>query len=322
MRQIFGIVSFTEPLYCAADSLGKAISVSLQGIEGSLTLPSLPPWDESEKNSWHKPLLGPLPARSWKRGDELIFWGHPISYPQGEASVKLALFEFLVEPGNIDATAQLIYSNFDDCLQLFEQHIKLITKQGTKNNILNPNRTKNIDLVFYDNCKLASIVSSNQEEPVVIIDQSADESLHFNQFEYASQLASKSVAPHLHYQMLLEAYSARRRSDYRKAIIEATTALEIGLTMRIEEELKSLGVSFGKKLLQKFKMLGGRLEIAKLLEIPLPDKDYSSLILNPRNDVIHRAASPDQGLADSVIAHVEEILYVISPQIHDDRNLT
>ncbi|WP_338462132.1 hypothetical protein VZH09_01095 [Synechococcus elongatus IITB7] len=318
MRQIFGVVSFTEPLYCAADSLGKTISISLQGIEGSLTLPSLPTWDESEKNSWHKPLLGPLPARSWKRGGELIFWGCPISYPQGEASVELALFEFLVESGNIDATAQLIYSNFDDWLQLFEQYIKLITKQGTKNNILDPNRTKNIDLVFYDNCQLTSIVPSNREEPVVIIEQSVDESLHLNQLEYASQLASRSCKPHLHYQMLLEAYSARRRNDYRKAIIEAATALEIGLTTRLEEELKLRGVSFGEKLLQKFKMLSGRLELAKLLEIPLPNKNYYELILNPRNDVIHRATSPDKNLTDKVIFEVEEILYSISPQVHVD----
>jgi len=57
--------------------------------------------------------------------------------------------------------------------------------------------------------------------------------------------------------MLLEAYAARKNEDYRKAIIEAATALEICLTARISEEFDTLRISFGEQLLQKFRMPRG-----------------------------------------------------------------
>jgi hypothetical protein len=146
-----------------------------------------------------------------------------------------------------------------------------------------------------------------------------DESLHLEQFREAAQLASKVLQPRLHYRMLLEAYSARRTEDYRKAIIEAATALEICLTMRILDEFNAQGISFGEKLLQKFRMLGGRFELVKLLDISLPDKDYSTLVINPRNEVIHRASFPDKQLANQVIAEVEELLHLFSPQLYENK---
>lgn len=146
----------------------------------------------------------------------------------------------------------------------------------------------------------------------------ADESLHLEQFKQAAQLSSNFFKPRLHYRMLLESYAARRNEDYRKAIIEAAAALEICLTMRIIEEFNTQNISFGEKLLQKFRMLGGRFELARLLGINLPDKDYVSLVMTPRNEVIHRASFPDKQLANQVITEVEELLHLFSPQLYEE----
>src|SRR6266853_6052845 len=116
---LLGIVSFSTSLLCAKDSLGHSLDVRVGTNAGTLTLPSLPEWQEKEDDPLHKPLLGPLPARKWKRGDSLIVWGWPCSYPTGEALVEKALLEFYVEPNDYKATAQQVYDSFSNWLDLF-----------------------------------------------------------------------------------------------------------------------------------------------------------------------------------------------------------
>lgn len=128
MHKVLGILEFTKQLYCDADSLGQATDISLAGFAGKLTLPSLPEWGENETDPLHKTLLGPEPARTWKRGETLIYWGSPTSYPTGTATVELALFEFDLESDNYDTNAQKIYDTFGTWLNLFEDYVKLITR--------------------------------------------------------------------------------------------------------------------------------------------------------------------------------------------------
>ena len=317
MRNVLGILEFTESLYCASDSMGKTANISFAGIEGKLTLPSLPEWGENEDDPLHKPLLGPEQARTWKRGEKLIYWGSPTSYPTGTATVELALLEFAIELENFDVNTQKIYDSFRTWLGMFEDYVKLITKQGTRNRVSGGDGPGHLELLFCENSKLKHI-SNNSKTTISIEMSNDDESLHLDQYIEAAKLASQFLQPRLHYRMMLESYGARKRGDYRKAIIEAASALEVCLTMRIQQEFNTQGISFGERLLQKFRMLGGRFELVRLLEIDLPDKDYVSLVLNPRNDVIHRASFPDKQSANHVITEVEELLYLFSPQLYED----
>ena len=65
-------------------------------------------------------------------------------------------------------------------------------------------------------------------------------------------------------------------------------------------------------------MLSGRFELVRLLGIALPEKDYVTLIVNPRNDVIHRADFPSKALSNQAITEVEELLRLFSPQLNQD----
>ena len=62
--------------------------------------------------------------------------------------------------------------------------------------------------------------------------------------------------------------------------------------------------------------------MVRLLEIPLPEKDYVGLILNPRNDVIHAAEFPSKPLSNQVIGEVEELLKLYSPQRNEVESKT
>ena len=71
-------------------------------------------------------------------------------------------------------------------------------------------------------------------------------------------------------------------------------------------------------MLDKFKMLSGRFELIRILGIEIPDKDYNSLIINPRNDVVHRANYPNRQTANLFIKEVEGLIKLFTPQIHEN----
>jgi hypothetical protein len=319
-KPLFGIVKFSPSLCCAANTLGCSVDVSVGGIKGTLTLPSLPDWGIKEEDPLHMPLLGPGQARTWKQGEELIFWGKPHSYPDGESAVEQALFQFQVEPENFESNAERIYNGFGPWLDLFEKYVILISTQGRCSRVTVKNsRANQISLLHYEESKFGFKHITYPQSVTVNIAKGGD--LQREQFEEISRMCSDLLPPRLEYLLLLEAYLARKDKDYRKAIIEAANALEVSLTNRILEEFKFQGVVYGEKILDKYRMLGGRFELAKTVGIPLPDKDYKKLILEPRNNVVHKAGFPDEKLAHQVISEVQEVLRLFSPIIHEAATL-
>jgi hypothetical protein len=315
-KPLFGIVKFSPSLCCAANALGCTVDVSVGGIKGTLTLPSLPHWGIKEDDPLHMPLLGPGQARTWKQGHELVFWGKPHSYPDGESVVEQALFQFQLDPENFESGAECIYNGFVPWLDLFEKYVILLSTQGRCSRVAVKNpRANQIDLLHHEESKPGFKRITYPQSIAVHIATGGD--LHREQFEEISRMSSELLPPRLEYLLLLEAYTARKNEDYRKAIIEAANALEVSLTNRIAEEFRIQGVSFGEKLLKKFRMLGGRFELARLLSIPLPPKDYEALVIGPRNDVVHKAGFPDEKIVHQVITEVEEVLRLFSPIIHE-----
>lgn len=318
LQKLYGLIEFSDELYCASDSLGSSVNIVLANYPATLTLPSLPIWELNEKDPLRKYLTGPKPADKWKRGNDLIFWGRPTSYPDGNSLVKFALLEFSLDPEVIENVTQEVYSCFPAWLDLFEKYVILLTKQNTKNRIVsNKGGHSGLELL-HDNGKKLNFIQSKNFESIQILLDSDDESLHYEQFTKASHLSSNNLKPRLEYQLLLEAYFARLKDDYRKVIIEGASALEVCLTSRIQEEFDRQGIIFGKKLLDKFRMLSGRFELVRILGINLPDIDYQTVIINPRNDVVHRASYPDRETAYLFIKEVEDLIYLLTPQLHED----
>ncbi|MBU2523705.1 hypothetical protein KKG71_00735 [Patescibacteria group bacterium] len=315
-QKIYGLIEFSQELLCAADSLGCSVDIELANYTATLTLPFLPNWDSNEKDPLNKCLIGPKPADKWKRGDEIIFWGKPTSYPNGNSYVNYTLLEFSIDSTIIDAATQAIYSSFPAWLNLFEKYVMLLTKQHTRNQIYGADGHARLELLLDDANKLKYISSKTSNSIQLIIDQE-DVSLHYAQFVEASKLSSKLLKPRLEYQLLLDAYIARRNHDFRKVIIEGASALEVCLTTRIQEEFDSQGIKFGKKLLDKFRMLSGRFELVRVLGIELPDKDYNTIIINPRNDVVHRASYPDRKTTELFINEVESLMNLFTPQLYE-----
>jgi hypothetical protein len=64
-------------------------------------------------------------------------------------------------------------------------------------------------------------------------------------------------------------------------------------------------------------MLSGRFELVRVLGIQLPNKDYEKLVMEPRNDVVHKADFPARQIVNQYITEVEELLRLFSPVIYE-----
>lgn len=287
------------------------------GYSGTLEMPSLPLWEEHEEDSLHKPLKAPANASTWKHGNDLIYWSSPVSYPEGISDVKLALLSFDLPINEIEEGAQKIYQS--NWINLFSDYHEILVERGKKYVHSEDFRNHGLELYCWESGKNGRI--SYSDITTIEILSYSDEVLKFDVFREICELASKGAPPNLQYRMLIASYRAIAAGDYRKAIIEASSALEIALTKRITLELDTLGIQFGEKLLNKYRQLSGRFELAELLDIPLP-KNYTDDFVKLRNVVVHRAEFPEFEAAHKFVFKAAPLLSSLTPNQAEDADKT
>lgn len=320
--EIFAIVDFPVPLTAAKEALGASYKVVLGGRAGTFQLPYPAKIDRSRKleSILHVPLLPPTKAKKWKRGEELIFWGRPISYPDEVSHVHRALMMFPLDRKEPTTIGDDVYRSFETWITLFGDYVEIFTGQNLTVEGGTGRASHRLELLqWVGGGKSDRAHSDEVMEPHRINVSTGDVSLKRKQFHRICKLCSDLRKPRLEYRIMLEAYRAKRRGDNRKAIIESATAAEICLTRKIDGELKRKKIGFGNKLLDKFRMLGGRIELAHILDIGLPNRDYKTRLLEPRNAVSHKAHFPDELAASEVLSLVEEILTTFSPDVAEPK---
>ena len=96
----------------------------------------------------------------------------------------------------------------------------------------------------------------------------------------------------LSYELLIVAYRAVIRHDFRSAIILAGTALEESILNRIQQYYIENHLTTFKKDKKKHTMLGRKFKWLEELRISIPISDYKTGILYVRNPVTHGGKKP------------------------------
>lgn len=296
---VFGLLTFDPPIYCTRDALGASAELSVSSVAGKITLPSLPEWGSNPLDPLRMPLIAPTAAAGWKRGSP-CYWGHPTSYPSGFGHVELALLQFEVHDSQRRSAGTSILQGIDAWRTLFTDHLELITRQRSGPSFEVHRRTSDFHLFYWTGGKAAS---DFDKQPIKITTylQSNEVALTSAQLQVICGLASSGTALPLEYRVLLESYRANARSDYRTAVIHGATATEIALTNAIRAKLAAEGTVYAQKLLTKFRMLAGRLELASIVGVALPNLDYQRDLVQPRNDVVHKADAASLSIARAAI---------------------
>jgi hypothetical protein len=309
--KIIGLLEFAPTLYVSADLLGGEYGIHIAGQRGTLFFPSLPAWGENETDPLRMNLVAPDRCATWRQGNEPVFWGSPTSFPSGESIVHRAFLEFDISGIH---EAQSIYRDFTSWKNLLYQYIKLLTTQGTDSHIIVEHETRSLSL-FQDSTHLSPIGDENNASISITMSE-GDESLHRDQLMLSLEAASERKNLRIEYRLLLNALEARGKDDFRMAIIDAANAVELCLHSQIKEKCKALGIGFADELLKKYSMLGGKIELSKLLEI-LPKKDYVKIFSEPRNSVMHKAFFPEKEGATRMILAATKLLKEIQPEISE-----
>ena len=307
----FVILDLLSGIEFANDALGHRENVTIGGINGVLETPSLP----NSLSDGRRRLVPPKAATTWKCNNDPLFWGYEIVYPDGIVRLTELLIEFQVPASKIHDHSKLVKESLRSwCSTFFDFHDLL-----TKDPIARVSR--DTDSVQHE---LFILDASNRK--TVPYQQTLRFSSPVTSGRYAldranlseiCKLCSIGSQPSLPYRVQLQAYRALMEKDYRKAVIESAVAAEIVLTQALEKYFKSAGLSYGDKIMQKFRTLGPSFELAEIVGVTLPNLKFQEKVVKPRNLAIHQAKSFERSEASSVVRAVDQLLQMLSPQRHE-----
>lgn len=312
-KTLYGVVELKESIECKSSVLGCKEPISLGGIGGHLLFPRLPDRVTDALTLLWQPLRPPVPAQTWKQAEQLLYWGRPYSYPTAESEVKRMLLEFSVLEIEAKTTANAINFAFPAWYAMFVDYFELVTKQRLYSNGEIKLSVANLNLFTWN--EEGSAVRCHDPIDNTVEITVSDRVSHLNPLQLSEicKYCSSAQQPALAYRIILEAYRAFSAGDYRKAVIEAATAAEIVLGQEIKSTLVKTKVSYADQLLKKYRMLSGRFELAKMVGLGLPELDYKTLLIEPRNEIVHKADFANAKIALSAIGAVDELLACISP---------
>lgn len=300
---MIGFLSLSEHIYCNKEVLGKKYTSNISGYKAQICFPRFPEVDENNPEiGIVNPLLPPAEFSNWKKGEEPLVWGYPLTYPSGDSSIELLALSFEVEKEQCGECASKVYEIIREWEHSFVDFLKLRTKQNTERD---KNNSRN-------NCWLALYEGSHiQDRSPIILNLAIPQTGWFateKDIIDAIIFADSGIGFNLEYQLLLSAYTARKCNQNRRAILDACAAVEIALDKQIEDYCQKVGLD-KDILFNKYQSLGDKFDLVIKLGISLPQKEYQKLIVKPRNNVIHnREINPSDDTIDEIIECVEDIL--------------
>lgn len=303
MQKITGLLTLSEGILCRKEVLGKSFKAQIENKEVDIFFPQYPDIEGNDPViGISAPLLPPLIAKKWKRGEEELLWGYPMHYPSGESCIELLAMSAECNTETVNDDADSLYGAIKRWEHAFVDYLKVETKQGT-------GRDKNIRR---RSCTLELFSNEYiQENGIKELFGYIPNLKHFascDNIERAIVFANTGKELKTEYQMLLSAYEARKSNQNRRSILDACAAVEIMLVNQITKYCQSIGLP-SEVLLKKYLYLGDRFDLVKTLSTSFPREDYRTKIITPRNKVMHnKDVYPSDQTTDDLVKCVEVFL--------------
>lgn len=128
------------------------------------------------------------------------------------------------------------------------------------------------------------------------------------QLQVAVDRASSFLAPAEEQQLLADARAAVRRGGYRRAVIDAGTAVELVLGSRLEQALGALDERTREGLMAENRSLGRLVELAMKTDISRLPQDTNLNLVARRNHAVHRNRLPTNQQAQRAVEIAQEVV--------------
>lgn len=148
------------------------------------------------------------------------------------------------------------------------------------------------------------------------------EALNEPHWRHALDLASRNNSPPVEYSQARSARIQLRVHQYRRAVIDAASAVELTLTDLLHANIANLPAGIQHHLNEDKQTLGWLVDtLTNARRLPpavtavstqLPS-DLKTGLVEVRNDVIHRHRTPSNGEAARAVAIATEVLKIVKP---------
>lgn len=292
MSDFVGVIELDQPIPCRKEISGQTFKSRIADHSVLIVFPSIPDKCDPEK-------IGNIPEGDLVvPGDFFkgqVNWGMISAWPEGLFTVN----HLLCYISGVEADIHEVYADFPRWKEklnnlllintgdylLPEQKIPALLRGGG----------------FYDGLQVFEAVKGQPLRAVCNSRTTAPIKLSFVETKeaYTLQMAKelfafagdeKEIA--LAYELLITAYRALERNDFRSAVILGGSALEQAILKRMRREYSSKKKFKNAKNNKDHCTLNGRFRWLIEKKVSIPVSDYKKTIIDVRNDAVHDGISP------------------------------
>jgi hypothetical protein len=310
LNRLFSVAHISPPMVCSNLVLAQKYPLSIKGISGCIELPK-PATNESRREGGRLLLEAPE-SYSKPEQDKEVRWGYAAYLKSHQCGIEHAYIYFDVPRNEQRKQANEIHQGLPEWRNNFVGYVGLLTKHALYEDVVIQNYEQ-LAAQLFTFSDTGEKIRPHDQTPlnILFVVGNPDVAVTPSILAHASAIASDPMPSE--YRLQLAAYDAFGRRNYRQAIVETAAAAEICLTSAIAQKFQQDGVSYGTKLLERFRMLSGRFELARILQLQLPALDFKTLLVEPRNDVMHKGATADNAIAKKAIDSCDQLLCSLTP---------
>lgn len=300
--EFYGLLTFSKELLCRKEVLGETFDAIISGINVKMCFPCYPNDTTQERCvGMENPLTSPKCKHNFTRGGNSLDWGAPMDYPAGNSIVKAVVFLIECEEEMIEENAKKLYAEIKYWGKKFIDYCDLCTKKATMDVFCTDVDTCMLELVH----KKYIHTTREKRLEVNLIDKRM--CLTKEHICKAIKFASSSEEILFEYQMLSSAYQFKNKKQYRQAIIDACSAVEICLNKQIEKYCLTIGLN-SDVLFEKYRSLGDKFNLIKKIDNSFNIQKPQDRIVKPRNSVVHKNEFPDNKTTNELLNAVADCL--------------
>lgn len=292
MNNYIGVISLKNSIPCKKDVSGKKVKSKIAGHNVLIIFPSIPDdYDTKVESNFEKGDLV-VPGNLF---EGKVNWGAVNAWPQGLFTVKNVLVYVSVGEDDIHE----IYSDFPrwkeklNNLLLIDTGDYIVPEQKFPTLLVGGGISDGLQVFeAIKNQSLRYIRNSRTTDPIPVRFVESKEAYALDKITDLFTNAGNSKEIALAYELLITAYRAMGRCDFRSAVILGGSALEQAIIKRMRREYPSNTKFRRAKNSQQHMMLKGRFNWLIEKNISIPITDYKKTIIDVRNDAAHDGICP------------------------------
>jgi hypothetical protein len=311
-------LTFDQEFPCDKELSNKEFSFYIENLQATVAFPKInPKLNRDTFDALNCILLPPDNADLKITGNKKIAWGNVYSFPiDGMYVGSLRAWVIVLDENNYENEGNHLYDQLPRWRDLLQLYIEIFTRISLRHSL--PNQiplNRHIDLSIWKN-KDGKIIKGNPFNKVPTITGNIGEkipALDVQGFSYILNELKTLNPPPLEYQLLNEARIDYRNKNYGKAVMQASTALEIIIESIISEIIEEKVSKEFSKFVTSKQTLGKKYHALKALGIDLAAFGYLESFITIRNQTAHKGYVPERCDVNNIIKAVEKILEKYSP---------